>query len=160
MKTPYLVQRGEIKKPLLQGGNRLTHAVNMDYMGSSEFEYGALPRSLRALQAGVLQKHLIPDITQGEHQLRVISLFDDQQMVEYTEYLKAMRAGQLHLKESSRFEADRQPSRFSVTDFWWDVENHVMWSFHKVAMNRLPEWLQSSWKYMDEQKALRDAAKV
>jgi hypothetical protein len=51
MHTPYLIQRGEIKRPLVEG--RLSEAVNLDYMGSAEFEFGALPKSLRALQSMV-----------------------------------------------------------------------------------------------------------
>lgn len=44
--TPYLVQRGKIRHPLVEG--RFSDAVNLDYMGSAEFEWGALPKSLRA----------------------------------------------------------------------------------------------------------------
>lgn len=43
MRTPYLIQRGKIVKPLAEHDTRLSKAVNLDYMGSSEFEFGALP---------------------------------------------------------------------------------------------------------------------
>ena len=38
--------------------------------------------------------------------------------------------------------------RTSDADFWWDLGNHVMFSFDKIFVNRLPAVLQESWQYM------------
>lgn len=158
MKTPYLIQRAEILRPLKPTSTRVSEAVDLDYMGSSEFEFGATARSLRAMQAAPeLHRHLIPDILDGDRQLRVVSIYDDQEMLKYIEHLKAMREDRIHLKETSRFAANYTQGRYLRADFWWDIENHVMWSFDKMFMNRLCDHLRASWAYMDEQKALRDA---
>jgi hypothetical protein len=151
---PYLVQRGKIRRPLVDG--RFSDAVNLDYMGSAEFEWGALPKSLRALQAQVdaIKITVDPRITENEKSVRVLHTFDEATFEEYFTYLLKMRADTHNMKELSHFEEGRTKYHLE-TDFWWDVDNHVMWSFDKVFMNRLGDVLVNSWKYMDEQKKLK-----
>ena len=153
MKTPYLVQRCEIRRPLVEG--RISEALDLDYMGSAEFEFGALPKSLRALQARVDDIKLTVDnrITDNEKSLRVLHTFNESEFEEYFKFMLRMRGNDLRIKESSRFEAGREPSKYGITDVWWDIDNHVFWSFDKIFMNRITDCLVASWKYMDEQKA-------
>lgn len=153
MKTPYLVQRGEIIRPLASNVT-LSKAVSFDYMGSSEFEWGALPKSLRALQSNADNIKLSVDkrITENEKSLRVLHTFSDEEFEEYFKYILRMRKNDIRLKENSRFAPDSY-SKYTVCDVWWDIENHVFWSFDKIFMNRLGDHLVTSWKYMDEQKA-------
>jgi hypothetical protein len=156
IRTPYLIQRATIKTPLAEGTSRLSDAVSFDYMGSSEFEWGALPKSLRALQFDqkILKFVKVPEIMEGEQQLRVLHAFEsDEDFAKYKEYLLRLRGVGEHmrLKERSEFDLTLK-SRYDRANFWWDIDNHVMFSFHKIFMNRLQEHLASSWKYMDEQK--------
>jgi hypothetical protein len=154
MKTPYLIQTATIHTPLASGDVRLSKAVELDYMGSAEFEFGALPKSLRALQKGVLKLRIVSSITENNVPLRVLSMLSDEEFEEYTKYLLRLRnekRGKIDLKENSHFDPSERFS-WSKVDFWWDIENHVMWSFHKPFMKRLEEHLKSSFKYMDEQK--------
>jgi hypothetical protein len=150
MKTPYLIQRATINRPLVKG--RLSEAVDLDYMGSAEFEFGALPRSLRAMQAKVDSVKLTVDnrITDNERSLRVLHTFNETEFEEYFKFILRMRGDDLRLKECSRFEANRNWA--ADTDLWWDIENHVFWSFDKIFMNRLGDCLVASWKYMDSPK--------
>ena len=150
-RTPYLIQRGEIRRPLASPSARLSDAVNLDYMGSAEFEFGAMPKSLRALQASVdaLQKTVLESIQVAGVPLKVVHALSPEEIPQYEAHLLAMRENKLRLKALSRFAANYE-SQYSHTDFWWDIDNHVMWSFDKGFMCRLPEYLASSWKYMDE----------
>lgn len=156
IRTPYLIQRAEIKSPLEAGTARLSEAVSFDYMGSAEFEFGALPKSFRALQSSMSNWKLvkIADITEGEAVLRVLHALSDEDFTTYVGYLKRMRGvgDSLRLKERSGFDL-KLKSSYDKANFWWDIENHVMFSFHKIFMNRLDEHLKSSFKYMDEKKA-------
>lgn len=153
MRTPYLIQRGNIFHPLVD--DRLSKAVNLDYMGSAEFEFGALPKSLRALQASIDRISLTtePRILDGERSLRVLHTFSPDEYEQYLAHLLQLRAGKLHTKESTWFDVDH-PTRFKALrcDFWWDIDNHVMWTFDKNFSKRLVDVLVASWKYMDEQK--------
>lgn len=154
MKIPYLVQRAKIRNPLVVGTERLSHAVNFDYMGSSEFEYGALAKSFRAMEGKELTLRVFDAIAENGIPLRVLSLFQDDRFHEYGQYLLRLRNqqnGKIHLKENSGFDPDFFYNK--NTNFWWDIENHVMWSFHKPFMNRLTQHIHSSLKYMNEQAA-------
>jgi hypothetical protein len=147
---PYLVQRGNISK-LAPEETRLTKAVDLDYMGSAEFEFGALPKSLRALQSGTRTLRIVSDIKQDDVPLRVLSAFNEEEFGEYIPYLHELRADKICLKEWLRFSPDRIKDEYAE-NFWWDIENHVMWSFHKQFMNRLENYLQASFAYMDSNK--------
>ena len=52
MRTPYLIQRIDMRhKPPRPGKKGIDASFGFDYMGSSEFEWGALPKALKALRA-------------------------------------------------------------------------------------------------------------
>lgn len=152
-RPPFLIQRAEINRPLGKAG-RVSEVLDLDYMGSTEFEWGATAKSLRALQAKVndICMTVEPSITQDDKNLRVLHTFTADQYAEYLGYLKELRVGKRQTKECTRFEEGYEFTRYSKTDFWWDIENHVMWSFDKIFMNRLGDALVASWAYMDEQK--------
>lgn len=153
IKAPYLVQRAEIQRPLGDyRGKMLSQAVNLDYMGSASFEFGALPKSLRRLQA--LKKGLVlrveNSIKEGEAPLRVYSALTDEEYAEYLPYLHMLREDKQHTEERTEFNVGSYKSKYSVTDFWWDIENDVMWSFDKSFMKGIADVLQASFDYMDK----------
>jgi hypothetical protein len=154
IKTPYLIQRGEIKRPLMDESCRLSEAVSLDYMGSAEYEFGALPASLRAMQAMAvdLQKTVLKSVANDDAPLKVIHSMSADGFKQYEKHLLALRNGALRTKEVSRFAHDYPMGKYTHTDFWWDIQNSVMWSFDKEFMNRLPAYLASSWRYMDSAK--------
>lgn len=158
MRAPYLIQRAEIETPLAERYTRLSQAVDFDYMGSSEFEWGALPKSFRQieLKADAWICRIVPEITEGDTPLRVWSAFTDEEFKEYVGYLLLFRSGKNapHTKESVRFEADRVHSTSLNTDFWWDIDNHVMFGFKKEFMKRVGYYVAASINYMNEQKEL------
>lgn len=163
MKKPYLVQRAEINVPISNfRGKRISEVLDLDYMGSSEFEWGAVPKSLRALgeaaEAGLTRLRTVNAIKQDDVSLRVYSFLTDEEFETYVGYLQKMRDGRVefYLKEATRFEeAGRESTRFNNTNFWWDIENHVMWSFSKPLMSHLEESVKASLTYMNEQKVKR-----
>ena len=147
---PWLIQRARIQKPFPDSkGTTLSNSVCLDYMGSSEFEFGALPASLRRMREQELKTRLVKGVTQGQSPLRVLSYLDDKLFYDYEQTLFNLRFGNLRLKEVSRFNHDYpdQDPLFK-TDFWWDIENDVMWSFDKIYMNRLPDHLRKSFSVM------------
>ena len=159
----YLVQRGKIRRPLGKHvGQTLSQAVSMDYMGSAEFEYGALPKSFRRIEAQFLlyKKITVKEVTAclGDSDrtftLRLFANFDtpDDEVIYVRELLETLR-GQRRLKESLRIEMDKSgvvvldPQTYA--DFWWDIRNDVFFSFDKQFMSRLPEHLQASFEQMN-----------
>lgn len=155
MKTPYLIQRAQIERPLSQFRNkRLSEAVDFDYMGSAEFEFGALPKSLRAME-GMIDKAaltVLDDIKEGDVFLRVFHFFTPEEFVQYKKHLVGLRQDNIRTKERTCFNYNRSKYEMKI-DFWWDIENHVMWSFDKKFMNHIHNYVGESIRFMN---VLRD----
>lgn len=157
---PHLIMRAKIRRPLVATSVRLGEAVELEYMGSSEFEGGATGKSLRWLEdAGRAGRRLrvMTLINENDQPLRVLSKFNDAEFQQYSQYLLRMRnekEGQLRLLEPAYFDPSTRPA-YAKCDFWWDLNNHVMWSFHKPFMKRLEYYLQASFLHMNEQRAAR-----
>jgi hypothetical protein len=158
MHKPYLIQRAKIRTPLAESDARLSKAVGFDYMGSAEFEFGALPQSIKRIGANFnqWQCRLVNEIKEKEKTLRVYCALDDEEFEQYKEYLLQLRYpkqyGDLYTKESVNFEADwKFYSDFSRVDFWWDIKNDVMFSFKKEFMNRLPSYVKNQYDYYNKE---------
>lgn len=157
LKFPYLIQRAEINSPLADETDRLSQAVDFDYMGSAEFEFGALPKSFRRIEALAdnWKCRLVPEITENEVPLRVYSAFTDEEFEIYKGYLLGLRAGNSRGQTKERTDFDPKNSytgKYGKTNFWWDITNDVMFGFHKTFMKRVPHHVAASLAYMDEQK--------
>ena len=164
IKNAWLIQTGEIQKPYNNyKGKKLSEAVDLEYRGSSEFEFGALPKSLRALQANKdkiqFDKVEFENEVYKGHDLsgtvRILHTFGKEEFNLYIlNSLFPMFRDKLQLKERSEFgySSVRYDGRLSKVDFWWDIENHVMWSFDKMFMKRILDHLEASWSYMDANK--------
>lgn len=146
MKAPYLVQRAAICNPLAPTTTRLGEAVNLDYMGAAEYEFGAMPSSLRAFRNGTRVLRSVDNIRDNKRPLYVLSCFTDDEFPEYVKYLMRLRGNDIRCKVSPRFSADFVASG---TDFWWDIQNQAIWSFRKDFMDNCEAYLQSSFAYMD-----------
>ena len=158
---PTLIQRAKIIKPIAERNTRLSQAVNFDYMGSAEFEFGALPKSFRRIEAVAdgWKCRAVGEIKEDDVPLRVWSALSDEEFKEYVEYLKILRAPKsdrkvkrFYTKESVRFESDREKDDYYYTDFWWDITNDVMFGFHKEFMKRVGDYVAASLTYMNEAK--------
>jgi len=163
VKKAYLIQTGQINKPYnTYKGLKLSEAVCLDAMDSAEFEFGALPKSLRRMEATKVFKldtiEFRNQIYKGIDISQVVRVFHSLTSEQFEKYieesLKPMFFRKLHLKENSRFGEDSVSfnGRRSKVDFWWDIENDVMWSADKMFMNRLPKHLEASWAYMNKNK--------
>jgi len=163
---PYLVQRAKIKDDV-RPSKKISENIETDYMGSAEFEFGALPKSLRAIHGDLSLYHIIQvkEIVDDKgNPLIVWSKFPFENLPEYVEHLVQMRLGKLRLKESSRFDKDyalrfKNQPEWSKTDFWWDLDNDAMFSFKPSIMKVLADSVRVSVAYMDEQRA-KDAVAV
>lgn len=157
MHTPRLIQRATISRPLAPENALLSKAVDFDYMGSAEFEFGALPKSFRAIKARAddWKCRLVKEIVDKDRPLRVYSAFTDEEFEEYKSHLLKLRDGQLRTKESTYFDKKHEEHFKTLQcDFWWDIDNHVTFGFDKNFMNRLPHYVAASLSYMNEEKDL------
>jgi hypothetical protein len=130
MKKPYLIQRAtirpEVKDTDIKGIDSL---LSFDYMGSAEFEFGALPAGLRVSCAlfDQLKVHRVDDIRQhgAGARLRLICKLED---VEYLtdfwtqQIIKPYGSG---LKELTYMECavTTTSSLKDKANCWWDLDN-------------------------------------
>jgi hypothetical protein len=122
MKTT-LIQRGKFENRDNKIG--IDSIVHFDYMGSSEFEWGALPESLGKIR-DLLNNYTYLDVAIKD---KVITVFcKDKQKSEVTQYLTELSENKWYLQEYSDFDNYINPFPYyeSRTDFWWDISNHLM----------------------------------
>lgn len=125
--TPYLIQRGRIRHDETRKG--LDALVAFDYMGSAEFEYGALNKSLKALRAD-LKSYQAEEATFGQAKFVV---FSSGSLSVTLHAVSEIGLQKIRLKEwcdfgewayrGDNFERRKE----SRNNFWWDIENHFMW---------------------------------
>ena len=156
-KPIYLVQRAQIRRPYNDHTkDGIRGATKLDYMGSAEFEFGALPRSLRFAQA---QKQLYNRFKEesiyrfredgSQQPLLIYANFDTiEQYYQYVVWLGQAIDGNLRMKESLRMKIGSTSPEEYDPDFWWDIDNHVFMSFDKEFMKRLPQHLENSFALM------------
>lgn len=159
MAAPYLIQRGRIQHLAKGIDAKFSEAVDLEYMGSSEFEFGAFAKSLRAMQAqsSALKLHKHPTIQDaGGNALFVLHAWGPGDSETYMGYLDQLRKGarEISTKEWTNFSLDATGR--VETDIWIDIVNNVIWSFDQKFMMNVRSHLQASWAYMDAQKAERE----
>ena len=156
MKTPYLIQRGTFNQPLVDKTCRLSQAVRFDYMGSAEFEFGALPESFLRIgekmeQYQTSKTEIVLTRTQfvgrdpvgiEEFNLFLFSAYSETEIVEYCKHISDIISNKIQLKE-------RAAMKDQNFNFWWDIENDVMFFIGKKPyVKRVETWVRNSIEYM------------
>ncbi|NQT49699.1 hypothetical protein HQ571_03330 [Candidatus Kuenenbacteria bacterium] len=129
MKSPYFVQRCE----LLDG------RLEYDYMGSTEFEVGDQPQSLkRIFEKGLVWGTVTVTLDNKSVVVHMIAA-EGFSFEEYQPYLQKMVERELRLKERTEFDdAVRKQLNLATDSFgagptnvWFDFENDVLWTLSK-----------------------------
>lgn len=127
MQTPHLIQRGKFRNVQPIGIDDL---IQFDYMGSSEFEFNALPKSLKRICKNFSEYTLYPTGIKSASNLELILLYDERMgdrpliaagNLARDKYRLQERS---YLKES--LEASPGARDWMVRDFWWDLDNYFM----------------------------------
>lgn len=127
MKTQYLIQRckQEDRSDYKKG---IDSILKFDYMGSSEFEWGALPNSLKSIRENIAD-YTYMDIPLKD---KVVTVFCHNSHKESMEqYLKDLAEKKHHLKEWAGFAEVLKDEEFYVerVDCWWDIVNNLIFWF-------------------------------
>lgn len=122
----YLIQRGKVNK---FGDEYNTYAVfdfvNLDYMGSSEFEWGALPKSLNHIYQNK-DKFILKESDIQSADGRKLFLFCHKDNYDYVENtFKHHIENNVRTKEYTDIKRAFKPLNEkdkSEVNFWWDIE--------------------------------------
>ncbi len=119
----YLIQRAKFQNRENKTG--IDSILSFDYMGSSEFEWGALPSSLNNIRANI-DDYVYLDIPIKNKIITVFCKSSDKTNVK--QYLSELSEKKFRLKEFSAFDSYISNDGYfkDKFDFWWDIENDLM----------------------------------
>ncbi len=136
MEKPYLIQRctsKDIKKEDIVG---FDSAFSLDYMGSSEFEFGTLPASLKTTLDKIYNYYKTDVKSKDERTLYVIA-HSKEQKDEILKYLPDLVDNKIRLKESSKLQGALRSEKYCENDLWWDLNNHCFLALGKETAHRI-----------------------
>lgn len=162
IRVPWLIQRCKADefKPTMKTGDYL----NLDYMGSAEFEFGSIPQFQRDVNSRL--KNLV-EFSHEHNGMTLYFLAEKGQEVEYEKILNQLIDGSIRLKERSGikeketmwvgpknkqkpiYDDPKAPYRFDV---WFDLYNAIIFSRSPEILKNLRLTIPNSVKYMDAQK--------
>lgn len=155
--NPYLIQRlvrknvsGHVAKL------RFGEVFTLEYMGSAEYEFGAFPKYLRAMNAAA-ESGLLVGLSCTIGGRKVFAVYDSSQYEggtnEVAELLDGIAKKKFKHKESTYFTPDRPLRANDDTVAWADISNNsLFWSYENLNTSII-ESFKNSVKFMDEQKA-------
>lgn len=157
LKQPSLLQRATILRPLRpHRTSRVFDSVNIEHMGDQRFTLGltsslARMNHTRFAYATFKAENLVVRPAGRTYALRIYTRLRGDDLARYVHYLLDVRNGTLKVARPSGFElkdfgAESLPTG---SDFWWDVENDVIFSFDKNYMFTLKDRLEASFAIMD-----------
>lgn len=119
----------------------LSPIFSFDYMGSSEFEWGAVPKCLESI-AKRIKDYSAHQTTINKTKIFVICI--DEQKVEIDLLLKELAKNKIHLKEYSNIgEAVGLNPRYKKEDCrtigWLELDNNFMFFTQKQAFEKTAE---------------------
>jgi len=170
IKQPYLIQKVKRRSYNEYDDKKgLDYNFEMDYMGSAEYEFGALPKSLNRIITN-LNSYITTTLALKDFKDRSLRLYHpkDFDVNKYLEYLKAIADRTHRLKESIQLKTlitgiDEYWSTRPITekdwericDVLWDIDNDVWFTFNKARMNQVIESITNvakTRKITEEQK--------
>ena len=121
MKKPYLIQRAKFQKRTDKGIDQL---LKFDYMGSAEFEWGALLESLKRIRRRQEKYTQFEFTFENFEDKPIMILCKKSDKEELPKILAQITDRELRLKEYCDLEDYLKGNKYSgVSDFWWDIEN-------------------------------------
>ena len=147
LKNPYLIQRMMRRKDICKNPS-LDQLYQMDYMGSAEFEFGALPKSLKILTKNFGNLYTGKTAIENFKDEPLFLLGLKHIVKKYP--IETLIKGKFHIKEHLSFDyAWKGVGVYGVTKYpfnennhataWWDIQNHVMFTFKKLHINKLKD---------------------
>lgn len=126
MKNPHLIQRAKFSNNNSKKG--IDSILSFDYMGSSEFEYGALPESLKNIRKNI-SNYVQFNYSFNQHPEKSVTVFCLKEQQDFIgNILEQLADRQIRLKEFSAFDSYINDDGYfkDKFDFWWDIENNFM----------------------------------
>lgn len=153
MEQPWLIQRAKFRNVKNENSETVDQIIQFDYMGSAEFEWGALPKSLKRICKNI-DEFIITESSIKNYEQKFLFLLHNKNdsPVEYEKYLLEDIAGKLRLKEWTNlhthitgvmFNDKPIPDHVKELNIWWDLDNDIWFTFGKEQMLRIKNAIQN-----------------
>lgn len=129
MENPYCIQRGKFENNEEKKG--IDSLLSFDYMGSSEFEWGALPSSLKRVREN-LSNYVQFQYSLTKHPTKIITVFCKKEQQDFIgDILEKLAINKISLQEFSAFDKYIKDDGYfkDKFDFCWDIDQD--WFFWK-----------------------------
>ncbi|MCR4334327.1 MAG: hypothetical protein NUV47_01180 [Patescibacteria group bacterium] len=138
---PYLIQRAKFQDNFDK--ESIDSILGFDYMGSAEFEFGALSQSLKRIREQISEYRTFSAVgVPLNHPLNVsndfkITIFcNGNNHKEICQAVKNLADNKFHLKEYCDFsDWIHSKKNYRNSDFWWDIENDYMFWKYNLEFN-------------------------
>jgi len=131
MKDSWLIQRGVFKTRENKTG--IDHIITFDYMGSAEFEFGALPASFERIISDYDKYELFMTDIKSMYNVPLMVYCKTEDKGDVLQIIKKLSTDSIRLKEWITFQYKITKSEYSWNEpkenFWWDIENDFMFFF-------------------------------
>lgn len=156
--NPRIIQTGIIRRPLNENAGRMTLAIELTYMGAAEFEFGAQTSSILRmgykhgvgeLKLSTAPKESTLHLPDSDTYLKLVHYLTDEELAVYIKKLEEYVAGDRRFKEyTSLAKLINGKESWGKDDFWWDLQNDVMFTFDKQFSKRIPDVLDKTITYI------------
>lgn len=143
--TPWLIQRMNFKKEPPTNPS-IDQLMGMDYMGSAEYEFGSLPKSLKQMTSNVdsFEVFGIKNIKSFDSKMLCL-ICTKEQHEKYMEFIPGLLKDEYRLKEWSKIKdriegkkfGDRDLDSWDMNIAWWDIEYNVMFCLGKEDARKI-----------------------
>jgi len=140
MLRPYLIQRAKFEK---REGKGIDTLLGFDYMGSSEFEWGALPKALKRTRENEKDYVQFEFTFENFEDKPIMILCKETDKEELPKILAQLADRELRLKEYCDLDAYLKGNKdYRTSDFWWDIENdYFFWRSNEEFNNEFKKCL-------------------
>lgn len=153
--TPWLLQRGKIGI-VEKGVTDICKIVDFDYMGSAEYEFGALGRSVKRIYQNI-DNYVWVDVRLTDRKCipHIISIFinsDCLKIIIVSDLINNLYTNKYRLKEPSYFkESIDKTSKYHKRNFWIDEENDYIITFGEYNKNMINIGIKDLIEYFKHQ---------
>ena len=126
----YLIQRCTTRTFTKKQFNSIDEMLDYDYMGNSEYEWGALPRSYKRIRFNFGKYKVFNTGLKNCNGVPCFVLCQESKKDLVIENIKELAQGERRLKEGITFQHHIKKSEYLWNkpreNFWWDIENDFM----------------------------------
>lgn len=149
---PYLIQRCKLAHDCEWTSTiRTGQYLSLEYMGSSEFEWGAIPKFQREVNEKLSK---LIEFTTVHKDVRLYFLCEPAQVNEYRQMLHDLIDNKIRTKESVRITTTWTEDPLyplTETEVWLDLSNGLIFARKSEYLDALRITIPNSVKYMDQQ---------